>query len=107
MAEVKALKLVVDECSLALYGDGVKTSKEFETVPGIMERLGLVQYMLSDNTLGVTKSQQTNTSIAEEEYKAFRTKLDGMVVRLTALEKELEKVPVPYIKGKDQNWKKD
>lgn len=107
MTEVKALKLLVDECSLALYGDGLKTSKEFETVPGIMERLGLVQYMLSENTLAVTKSQQTNKSIAEEEYKAFRTKLDGMIVRLTALEKELEKVPVPYIKGKDQNWKED
>ncbi|MEN9998108.1 MAG: hypothetical protein RI922_1098 [Bacteroidota bacterium] len=107
MAEVKALKLIVDECSLALYGDGLKTSKEFETVPGIMDRLGLVQYMLSENTLGVTKSQQTNKAIAEEEYKAFRVKLDGMIVRLTALEKELEKVPVPYIKGKDQNWKED
>lgn len=105
LEETRALRLIYDECSIALWGDGLKTSKEVETVPSITGRLGLVEYMLSDNTTGVTKSQRTNKAIAQEEYLEFRKKMDAMIVRLKALEDQLEKASIPYIKGKDESWK--
>lgn len=105
LEETRALRLIYDECSIALWGDGLKTSKEVETVPSITGRLGLVEYMLSDNTTGVTKSQRTNKAIAQEEYLEFRKKMDAMIVCLKALEDQLEKASIPYIKGKDESWK--
>lgn len=103
--ETRALKLIYDECSIALWGDGLKTSKEFETVPSITGRLGLIEYMLYENTTGVTNSQKANKAIVEEEYKAFRIKLDDLIKRLKALELKLDEFSVPYIKGKDESWK--
>jgi photosystem II stability/assembly factor-like uncharacterized protein len=107
LEETRALRLVYDECSIALWGDGLKSSKEVETVPSITGRLGLVEYMLSDNTTGVTKSQKANKAIAQEEYIEFRKKMDAMIIRMKALEEQLEKASIPYIQGKDESWKED
>jgi hypothetical protein len=35
LTETRALKLLIDDCELALYGDNVRSSREFETVPSI------------------------------------------------------------------------
>lgn len=107
LEEIRTLRLVYDECSIALWGDGLKASKEVETVPSITGRLGLVEYMLSDNTTGVTKSQRTNKAIAQEEYNEFRIKMNDMIIRLKKIEEELEKASIPYIKGKNETWKEN
>lgn len=105
LEETRALSAIQTECYIALNGDGLKTSMEFETSPSISGRLGLVEYMLSENTTGVTETQKRNLSIVQEEYMEFRKKLDDMIIRVKALETRLEQVPVPYIKGKDESWK--
>jgi hypothetical protein len=105
LEETKALNRILNECNIALYGDGLKTSMEFETLPSISGRLGLVEYMLSENTTGVTETQKKNLSIVQEEYVEFRKKLDDMIIRVKSLETRLEQVPVPYIKGKNESWK--
>ena len=105
LEETRALSAIQTECYIALNGDGLKTSMEFETSPSIAGRLGLVEYMLSENTTGVTETQKRNLSIVQEEYMEFRKKLDDMIIRVKALETRLEQVPVPYIKGKDESWK--
>lgn len=107
MEEVHALHLLYDASSLELWGDRLKSSKEFETNPSISNRLGLVEYMLSDNTTGVTNSQRANIALVKEEYLTFRIKLDDLIVRIKAIEAKLEKSSVPYIKGKDESWKEE
>jgi hypothetical protein len=101
------LYLVHDVCALALYGDGIKTAREFESVPSIMSRLSLVEYMLNDNTTDVTKSQQNNKAIAEEAFNEMRTQLNELLIRTKKVEIQLDNLHIPYIQGKDQNWKKD
>jgi len=105
MEETRALKLKYDAISIDLWGDGLKASKEFETVPSISGRLGLVEYMLSDNTTGVTNSQRSNLAIVIKEYNEFRIQLDDVIKRLKSLELKLEEKSVPYIKGKNESWK--
>ncbi|MES2556150.1 MAG: glycosyl hydrolase [Bacteroidota bacterium] len=107
LEEVRAIKLGLSDCSLLLYGDGLKASREFETAPAISGRLGNVEYQLYESTTGVTKTQKDNIAIAEEEYATFRKQLDALIVRVKALETKLEAVPIPYIKGKGENWKED
>jgi hypothetical protein len=106
LSETRALRLIYDECSIILWGDGLKTAKEFEALPGINGRLGIVEYSLYDNTAGVTNAQRSNTSIAEEEYLMLRTKFDDYLKRLTALEKILDGLQIPYVKGRE-SWKEE
>jgi photosystem II stability/assembly factor-like uncharacterized protein len=106
LSETRALRLIYDECAVMLWGDGLKTSKEFETLPGINGRLGIVEYSLYDNTAGVTNAQRSNNAIAEEEYLAMRVKFDAYLKRIAALEKILDGLQIPYVKGRE-NWKED
>ncbi len=106
LAETRALRLIYDECAILLWGDGLKTSKEFEALPGINGRLGIVEYSLYDNTGGVTNAQRSNKAIAEEEYLLMRVKFDDYLKRITALEKILDGLKIPYVKGRE-NWKED
>lgn len=107
LEEVRSLNLLYDECSLAFYGDRLKASKEVETVPGISERLGLLEYMLYESTTGVTKSQQDNKVLVQAEYEEFRKKLNNLILRLKTIEAKLELVPAPYMEGKGEGWKEE
>ncbi|MCH2230609.1 MAG: glycosyl hydrolase [Crocinitomicaceae bacterium] len=107
LAQTKEIKTILDECKLMLWGDGLKRSHEFETAPSIMNRIGIVEYQLSTNTTGVTNTQRKNKAIAEEEYAEFRILLDNAIVKLRSIEAKLAKQNIPYIKGKDENWKEN
>lgn len=107
LSEVKAIETTLNECKLMLWGDGLRSSHEFETVPSISGRIGIVEYQLSSNANGVTKTQRDNKKVAEEDYVEFKTLLDSAIVKLKTLENTLEKAKIPYIKGKDENWKED
>jgi hypothetical protein len=104
LKEIEALKNQLEDCEVMLWGDGLKSSNEFETEPSISGRIGTVYYQTFSNTTGITQTQRDNKKIAEEEYVAFRKKLDDAIIRLKAVEEKLSEVPVPYIKGKDENW---
>ncbi|MDX2362640.1 MAG: glycosyl hydrolase [Crocinitomicaceae bacterium] len=107
LKEVEELKNQLSDCELMLWGDWLRSRHQFETSPSISDRLGTVYYQLSNNTTGVTNTQRKNKAIAEEEYAAFRIKLDDVIVRLKVIEKKLEDASVPYIKGKDEGWKEE
>ena len=107
LADVRSMKLALEECSILLYGDGLVASKEVETAPAIAGRLGNVEYQLYESTTGVTRSQKENIVIAREEYAVFRLKLDVIITQVKILEAKLAAIPIPYTKGGDQNWKED
>lgn len=107
LKEVEALKNQLADCRIMLWGDGLKSSHEFETEPSIAGRIGTVYYQIFGNTTGVTQTQRDNKAIAEEAYIEFRKKLDDAIVRVRAIEEKLADVPIPYVKGKDENWKED
>jgi photosystem II stability/assembly factor-like uncharacterized protein len=105
LEEVRTLKLMYDDCKTMLWGNQTLSKHEFETVPSIMDRIGTIEYQLFESTNDVSKSQKTNEEIASEEYAIFRVKLNEIILRLTELEKKMAEVPIPYVKGGDQNWR--
>jgi photosystem II stability/assembly factor-like uncharacterized protein len=107
LSEIDAIKAELNECRVMLWGDWIKSSHEFETVPSIAGRLGTVHYQLFANTTSATKSQKENIAIVAEEYAEFRKKLDANIVKIKAIEAKLKDANIPYIKGKDENWKED
>ena len=107
LTEIEALKNLYYECTVALWGDGLKSSHEFETTPSIASRIGIIEYQLFANRSGATKTQRRNYEIAKEDYAEFRVKLNNLITRSKAIEDKLDATGIPYIKGKDENWKKD
>lgn len=105
LQEIRAIKLGLESCEIKLYGDGLKASKEVETLPGIQSRLGLIEYMVYENTTGVTNSQRNQLSIVTEEYSVLRNELNSLITRLEKIEKQLENMPLPYLKEGGKDWK--
>lgn len=105
--EVKNLKIVYDLCVVEMYGDRIKSSREFETYPSISDRMGLVEYQIYENTVDVSNTRLKNLQIVQEEYLELRKKLDDIIVRTRKLEEQLDAKGIPYTKGKDESWKED
>jgi hypothetical protein len=107
LENVRAIKLGLSDCDVLYNGDGIKASKEVETPPSFASRLGNVTYQLFESTSGVTKSQKENIKITKEEYQLFRVKLDALILKIKAIEQQLDASEIPYIKGKDEKWKRE
>ena len=105
LSETRALKLLYDEAALVLWGDKIKSSREFETLPSINDRMGMVEYQLYENTAGVSNTHRANKAIAEEQYNALSISLGVISNRMKALQEKLNSVPIPYTKALSRFWK--
>lgn len=107
MREVKEIEALLRECSITLYGDGVVSALEQETLPSLNGRLGITEYQLSSNTTGVTKTQKENLALVKEEYAPMREKLNSAMTRVKTLKEKLSLIPIPFTKDGDIDWKED
>ena len=105
--QTKVIKHNLEQCSILLYGDNLIAHLEFETPTSIMNRFGTVEYQLFETTTSVTATQRKNIEITKEEYAVFRSKLNEQIIALEQIEKQLQDIQLPYLKGADQNWKED
>lgn len=107
LGEVKRLKLGLDSCKLIMFGDELLSKHEFETAPSLTGRLGMLEYMLYDNTSGVTNTHRLNLATVKNEYSVASVRIKQLLSSLFILEEELAKVPIPYIKSRGLVWKED
>ncbi|MBI1837455.1 MAG: glycosyl hydrolase [Flavobacteriia bacterium] len=105
--QTKVIQQKIEECAIMLYGDPVVMHREFETPPSILNRFGTVEYQLFETTTSVTNTQRNNIAITKEELTIFRAKLNEQIQIIEQIEKQLQEIQLPYIKGADQNWKAD
>ena len=105
LSETRAMKLLYDEAALVLWGDKIKSSREFETLPSINDRMGMVEYQLYENTAGVSTTHKANKVIVEEQYNALSISLGVISNRMKALQEKLNTVPIPYTKTLSRFWK--
>jgi len=106
METIRSMKVTYKDLEVKMWGDDARSSRDFETVPSISSRLGMVGYQLYQNTTGVTNTHRANKNIAEKQYKELKTKLNQILSYLNAVEKKLEGI-IPYTKSKGEDWKKD
>jgi photosystem II stability/assembly factor-like uncharacterized protein len=107
LQDLRKAKLNIDSCYLLLYGDGIKASKEVETPPTFIHRLGNVNGQLFETSTAVSRTQKENLKWVKEDYESFRLVLNATILQLKALEEKLDQAKIPYLKGKDEKWKKD
>jgi septal ring factor EnvC (AmiA/AmiB activator) len=106
LKSIREMKVSLKGLELLMWGDNARSSRDFETVPSISGRLGMVGYQIYQNTAGVTKTHRSNKQIAEKQYNALRTELNEIIGELNAIESQLEGI-IPYTKNKGADWRKD
>lgn len=107
MEKVKATEAMMEEVKMEMYGDATRSSREFETAPGIANRLGYAYFNTWFNFTEPTGTAKEQYEIAKELYPASRTKLDNAIKAIDEMEKELDNNKVPYTPGRDENWKEE
>jgi hypothetical protein len=107
LKEVKALSLGLDSCKLIMYGDELLTKHEFESAPSMTGRLGMVEYMLYDNTTGVTNTHRSNLAAVNEEFTGVSARIKQMLTTFYGIEEQLALVPIPYTKSRGLLWKEN
>lgn len=106
LESISGMKVSYKDLEVSMWGDKARSSRDFETVPSISDRLGMVGYQLYQNTAGVTNTHRANKEIAEKQYEALKGKLNKIIEELTTVESKLEGI-IPYTKNKGADWKID
>ena len=106
LKSIREMMVSLKDLEVLMWGDKARSSRDFETVPSISGRLGMVGYQIYQNTAGVTKTHRSNMQIAERQYNALRNELNKIIGELSAIESKLEGI-IPYTKNKGADWKKD
>lgn len=106
LKSIRDMKMSYKDLEVSMWGDKVRTSRDFETVPSISERLGMVGYQLYQNTTGVTNTHRENKRIAEKQYLKLKEELNKVIKRLSLVEDKLDGI-IPYTRNKGADWKRD
>jgi chromosome segregation ATPase len=97
LAEVRALKQSRSECTTKMWGDRIKTAREFEADPSLSERLNMLEYKLYENRSGVSNTHKRNKEIVTEEHDQLKQRVEGILSRIATVKNALQQAGVPYI----------
>jgi photosystem II stability/assembly factor-like uncharacterized protein len=101
---IQKLKEDFHRLNTLVYGDNIKSSREFETAPSLSSRFGMLEYQLYDNTTGVTKTHRSNKTIVDSELVEATQQYTRIKDTLNDVINKLRNAGVPYIKNAG-SWK--
>ncbi|MFY0674458.1 MAG: glycosyl hydrolase [Bacteroidia bacterium] len=97
---IKDLEMRLFKVNEAINGDGTRSSREFETLPGISSRVGFVVWNLYSTTSAPTQTFINDYTLAYELTKPVLSELEAITIAIEKIEKELDKVNAPYTPGR-------
>lgn len=103
MSNIKELEMRLFKVNETLNGDGTKSSREFESLPGISSRVSFVVWNLYSTTSAPTQTFIDNYELAYELTKPVLTELKSITEEIENIEEELDKVKAPYTPGRLPN----
>ena len=90
-----------------LYGDRVRGSLEFETLPSIASRVGSIQYGMLNVTTDPTETFKESYRVAAERFAPLLDELKAIDGAVRELETELEAEGAPYTPGRWPEWSRE
>jgi photosystem II stability/assembly factor-like uncharacterized protein len=100
LSNIKDLEMRLFKVNEALNGDGTKSSREFETLPGISSRVSFVVWNLYSTTSAPTQTFIDDYNLAYELTKPVLDELEEITNEIETIEEELDKVNAPYTPGR-------
>ncbi len=103
--KIKEFEEKLTTIGMALYGDTELAKHEFETYPGIVDRIEIVVDDLWNSTSAPTTTAKENIKIAIEEYAPVIIDIKTLITAIAAIEKQLTDTKVPYTPNRGNDWK--
>ena len=100
LKEVKAIERELVTIRMKFFGDNSLSRREFETYPGIMNRIGTIVWGMWRATSSPTQTNRDSYKIAKEELEPVVIRLKEILERIKILEAELDKHHAPYTPGR-------
>ena len=105
LTKVKELETKMKKTNTEFYGDGDISKHQYETYPGLDERLSNAIWGLWSATSAPTTTAKNNIKIAKEEYVPVLAEIKEYVTAIAALEKAMG--TTPYTPGRGNEWKEE
>jgi hypothetical protein len=100
MKEIADLQLSLEKLNIRLNGDGLLASKEFETAPGIYDRIETAVYGMVYSSNGPTLTHVNAFREGKKEFTNWVAELKQVHNRMQALNTRLDAAKVPYTPGR-------
>ncbi len=97
--ELTQIGVKLDSINILFNGNGILSSREFETTPSIMNRIGISVYSSYGNMQEVPQTHQDNLSIATNQLEKVVPELKDLHQSYQEIAKSLSDFGAPYIEG--------
>ena len=104
MKTIKSLETQMNELGIRIYGDHSLSKREFETAPGIMDRVETIIWNQWRATAAPTQTNITSYEIAKGEFSPWYVSLKSALEEIDKLEDELNTGKAPYTPGRLPYW---
>ena len=94
---LRSIEQQLDAVEVELNGDAIKTKHEFESLPGIMGRIGLTVWVSWNNQNAPTQMQKDDLAITKEKLKPVIAQLEKIKQSITPVEERLQAIGGPYM----------
>ena len=101
------LRILLKELGINLFGDGSLSKREFETEPGLMERMESPIWNMWGSTAAPSKTAQKNYIVVGKMFEELLESLTVIKNEINQLELQLNELGGPYTPGRIHipDWK--
>ena len=103
--QAEVLQKRLDTINTQFVGDGSLARRQFETLPGILDRIGNIAYGLWNNSSAPTTTAQQNFEVASKQFSAVYKQVKDADTAVKQLQQQLEQFKAPVIPGILPEWK--
>jgi len=107
LEKANSLRIQLLAVGVVLNGDDTKSRREFETAPGINERVSGAQYATWNATASIPQTYHESYAIAAKQFTGSLAELRKIHSDIEALERQLEVNHAPYTPGRWPDWKEN
>ena len=100
MKKVKSVEKQLGGIGIKLYGDRSLSKREYETYPGIRDRVSSAVWGMWRATSAPTQTNIDALKIARAEYEPVKVSLKQAIETIKGLEAEMDKYRAPYTPGR-------
>ena len=100
MTEISGLQLAAEKLNSQFNGDGLLASKEFETAPGINDRIDAAVSGMVYSSNGPTITHVDAFKAGKSAFVAWLAELKQLDTQFKQLQAKLDAAKVPYTPGR-------
>jgi hypothetical protein len=103
--QLVSLEKRLDAAGIAISGDRSRSSREFETVPSINQRLGRITGALWSSTAADPGVYQDDYTLVEQKFRPVYQEIKSIGEEIRKIETQFEKFNAPYTPGRLPEFK--